>query len=133
MTTKKNVLSTREVAELLKCSTRKIQKLVTSGKLSAHRDESGSYEIDKSELYRVYPELIYHEEQRTPATNDDSKQRIELLEEQVKFLKEMNELLKYQLDNATTEKSKLIDTLNSNQRLLEYHADKNKKKKWGLF
>ena len=133
MSANNTVLNTRKAAELLKCSARKIQKLIASGKLCAHRDESGSYRIDKSEFYRVFPELFASEEQRTEATNSEPNERTQLLEEQIKFLKEMNELLKYQLDNATSEKGKLIDTLNSNQRLLEYHAEKKKNKRWRLF
>lgn len=133
MNAKSTVLSTREAAELLGCSARKIQKLIAQGKLCAHRDDTGSYKIDKSEFYRVFPETFPREEMRTEATNGEQNERTRLLEEQVKFLKEMNCLLKEQLDNATSEKGKLIDTLNSNQRLLEYHAEKKNKKRWRLF
>jgi len=30
--------------------------IIKKGKLSAHRDESGQYFIDKSEFFRVYPQ-----------------------------------------------------------------------------
>jgi len=34
-----------------------IQRAVSKGKISAHKDEDGSYSIDPSELHRVFPRV----------------------------------------------------------------------------
>ena len=35
-----------------------IQRAVSKGKISAHKDEDGSYSIDPSELHRIFPRVI---------------------------------------------------------------------------
>lgn len=129
-------ISTREAAEIAGCSTRHIQSMIKNGKLSASRGDSGNYLINKSEFYRVFPDAY---NKRTLAKNADENSRI-ALEKEVQYLKEIlieknrqNEFLHKQLEVAATEKSMLINTLNSNQKLLE-HSSKDKKKKWlGIF
>lgn len=129
-------ISTREAAEISGFSARHIQGMIKKGKLSATRDDSGNYLIDKSELYRVFPDAHIKRSQ----TNNDNDSSRTVLEVEVKHLKEMlaekskqNEFLHKQLETAATEKTILLETLSSNQKLLE-HSSKGKKKRFlGIF
>ena len=51
-------MSTKEASEIAGCSIRKIQKMVKSGTISSYRGEGGKYLIDKSDFYRVFPDLM---------------------------------------------------------------------------
>lgn len=129
-------ISTREAAELSGFSARHIQNMIKKGKLSATRDEAGNYTIDKSEFYRVFPEM----HSKRTVTNEEETISRTSLEVEIKYLKEMlsekdkqNEFLQKQLEIANNEKTSLIETLGSNQKLLE-HSTKIKRKKFlGIF
>lgn len=136
MSEESSLLSTRIAAEIAGCSARHIQSLVKKGKLSASRGDGGNYLIDKSEFYRVFPDA---HTKRTVAHNDEQGSRT-ALEVEVKYLKEMlvekakqNEFLYKQLEASNIEKSALIETLTSNQKLLEHTNQRKRKKFLGIF
>jgi len=112
-------------AELLDYTTRHIQNMIRKGKISAKR-EDGKYYIEKSEFFRVFPKAY----KRTPeAKMADETMDAEKLEIEIKYLKESAadkdkqiEYLKKQLEETLIKENKLIDTVNSNARLLEYKA-----------
>lgn len=137
-------ISTREAAEISGFSARHIQGMVKKGRLSATRDDSGNYLIDKSEFYRVFPDA---HTKRSDANNNSNSSRI-VLEAEVSHLQAMlaekdkqngllnkqNEFMSQQLEAATIEKAALLNTLNSNQKLLEHQKTKsNKRRFFGLF
>lgn len=43
-----------------------ISKAIKNGRISAHKDNSGIFHIDPSELHRVYPPAVSTERQETP-------------------------------------------------------------------
>lgn len=43
-----------------------ISKAIKSGRISARKDETGTFHIDPSELHRVYPPTVYSEPKETP-------------------------------------------------------------------
>ena len=43
-----------------------ISKAIKSGRLSARKDETGTFHIDPSELHRVYPPTVSSEHKETP-------------------------------------------------------------------
>lgn len=43
-----------------------ISKAIKSGRISAHKDEIGTFHIDPSELHRVYPLTVSSERNETP-------------------------------------------------------------------
>ena len=64
-----------------------LSKAIKSGKLSATRQEDGSYKIDTSELFRVFPQPIFTIEalpegnpQKTPPNRPELMLKIERLE-----------------------------------------------------
>ena len=134
MSEEKVWLSCKEAAELLNCTDRNITTLITRGKLSAKKDENGKYFIQKAEFFRVYPEAMKREKERSDEKSG-GKYSIKLLEERVRHLQEMidekkkhNDFLIQQLDNYTHEKSKMLDAINSHTRLLEYKEVSGKSK-----
>lgn len=42
-----------------------ISKAIKSGRISAHKDDTGTFRIDPSELHRIYPPLVHSERQET--------------------------------------------------------------------
>lgn len=136
MSEKNSLLSTREAAEIAGFSARHIQGMIKKGRLSATRDDGGNYLIEKSEFYRVFPDA---HSKRSTANNGDNGSRI-VLEAEIQHLKEMlseknkqNEFLHKQLETATTEKTMLLETLSSNQKLLEHNSKGKKKRFLGIF
>jgi hypothetical protein len=47
-----------------------ISKAIKSGRLSARKDETGTFHIDPSELHRVYPPTVSSEHRETPEKPD---------------------------------------------------------------
>lgn len=47
-----------------------ISKAIKSGRISAHKDESGTFHIDPSELHRVYSPAVSTKQMETPANTD---------------------------------------------------------------
>lgn len=119
-------IDVKQSAELAKCSTRHIQKIIKNGTLSAYRDKGNKYLIDKSEFYRVFPDLM-------PRTVANTREHLREQEDnQVLFLKEQNEFLKEQLDHANGEKRSLLSALENAQRMIEFKPQK-RKKLFGIF
>lgn len=135
----KNWLSCKEAATILGYGTRQMLNIIKKGKISAHRDESGQYFIDKSELYRVYPEGKRQEKRAGTLTKFSEEVPSKFLEERVKHLEEMIleknkliELLTGQLQDFTQEKTKMLDAIIGHTRLLE-HFDNKKSSSWWPF
>ena len=56
-----------EAAKATSKSKATISKAIKSGRISAQKDETGTFHIDPSELHRVYPPTVYREQKETPA------------------------------------------------------------------
>lgn len=130
-------MSTREAALELGVSSRQIQKLIKNGKLSAERNESGNYLIEKSEFYRIFPEAF---KVRSEANSDEQNKRtvrdheIKHLEAMLNEKTQQNEFLQKQLESSTLEKTRLLDTISNQQKLIEHQSGKRARKKlFGLF
>lgn len=144
MTEEKAWLSCKEAAALLNYSQRHILNLIKNGKISASRNDDGKYIIQKSEFFRAYPTAMAQKEHGSEE-NHSRNNSMKLMEEKIKHLQEMlddkrkqNELLITQLNNFTEEKSKMLDTITSHTRLIEFKEKygkaneglENKKTKW---
>jgi len=115
-------LYVKQASNLVGCTTRHIQKIIKSGTLSAHRAEGNKYLIEKSEFYRVFPDL------KPRTSTETGKQEYN----QLLFLKEQNEFLKEQLEHANSEKRSLLSALENAQRMIEFKPQK-RKKLFGIF
>ena len=129
-------ISTKEAAKEVGVTPRTLQNYITSGKLSAVRDGSGNYQIDKAEFYRIFPGA--QKEKRQEKIKGNSH---EVLEAENKHLKEMVDFLNKRLESseakevaAITERASLLATITSAQKLLEHQASKSTRKKFlGIF
>lgn len=122
-------LSPRQAAEILGCTSRHITNCINKGKLTATR-EDGKFFIDKSELYRAFPDAYRKEQERNPNHKTLEQERIKLELEMFKQLAESKDkeilFLRAQLETFNNKEQKLLDALQSHTRLLEYHG----RKKW---
>jgi len=119
-------IDAKQAAKLADSSTRHIQQLIKRGTLSASRVKGNKYLIDKSEFYRVFPDLM-------PRTAANAREHVSEQENnQLLFLKEQNEFLKEQLEHANNEKRSLLNALESAQRMIELKT-KKRRKLFGVF
>lgn len=134
----------REAAEQSGKSHRQIQRLIKNGILNATRDKCGNYLIEKSEFYRVFPEAFNArhdttfaiEESRQCRDNEISHLKAMLSEKtrHNEFLHKQLEFISSQLESATLEKTRLLDTIGNQQKLIEHQSSKKVRKKlFGLF
>lgn len=129
-------IGTAQAAKLAGCSLRHIQNMIKDGRLSATRTENNSYSIDKSEFFRVFPDAHPEVRQRKQMQSSPDELRI-VHETEIKYLKQINDLLQAQLDEAKSlieksekEKTALFEALGSTQKLLEHTK---RKKLFGVF
>jgi hypothetical protein len=102
--------------EQLRKQREKVRQLfiaIKTGKLSATRNENGSYEIDASELFRVYdpvknvPQEQVLEQSRTPDGTEILNKEIESLKQQLERERFFVAELSKRLDDETSERKKL--------------------------
>ncbi len=132
-------LTPKQAGALAGFTARHIQKLISSGKLSATR-EDGKYYIDKSEFFRVFPGA--HRDERGGSISTNTAE-IDRLRFEIEMLKQLNsqkdkevDFLREQVLSISHEKLKMLDTLASTTRLLEHKKDKEEEKprRWrGIF
>lgn len=97
-----------------------ITKAIASGKLSAIKNDNGAWEIDASELYRVYPptplETVEIEQNDTLKEMDGNSKEIEALERLLKAAEEQIYDLKTDRDEWRKQANQLLLTNTSTPR-----------------
>ena len=97
-----------------------ITKAIASGKLSAIKNDDGAWEIDASELYRVYPptplETVKIEQNDTLKETDGNSKEIEALERLLKAAEEQIDDLKADRDEWRKQANQLLLTNTSTPR-----------------
>jgi hypothetical protein len=97
-----------------------ITKAIASGKLSAIKNDNGAWEIDASELYRVYPptplETVKIEKNDTLKETDGNSKEIEALERLLKAAEEQIDDLKADRDEWRKQANQLLLTNTSTPR-----------------
>tara|TARA_Y100000389_G_C17236218_1_gene400704 strand:+ start:259 stop:627 length:369 start_codon:yes stop_codon:yes gene_type:complete len=97
-----------------------ITKAIASGKLSAIKNDNGAWEIDASELYRVYPptplETVEIEQNDTLKEVDGNSKEIEALERLLKAAEEQIYDLKADRDEWRKQANQLLLTNTSAPR-----------------
>ena len=120
-----------------------IQRAIKSGKISALKGESGSYEIDPSELHRVFPPVAQRTAQHSNATvrNDAQReenapdynalQRIANLEKELAVMTERKSGLEEQKQHLTETVEDLRKRLDSSEgRVLALLSDQRPQGIW---
>jgi hypothetical protein len=97
-----------------------ITKAIASGKLSAIKNDNGAWEIDASELYRVYPptplETVEIEQNNTLKETVGNSKEIEALERLLKAAEEQIYDLKADRDEWRKQANQLLLTNTSTPR-----------------
>ena len=97
-----------------------ITKAIASGKLSAIKNDNGAWEIDASELYRVYPptplETVEIEQNYTLKEMGGNSKEIETLERLLKVAEEQIYDLKADRDEWRKQANQLLLTNTSTPR-----------------
>ena len=97
-----------------------ITKAIASGKLSAIKNDNGAWEIDASELYRVYPptplETVEIEQNDTLKEMGRNSKEIEALERLLKAAEEQIDDLKADRDEWRKQANQLLLTNTSAPR-----------------
>ena len=97
-----------------------ITKAIASGKLSAIKNDNGAWEIDASELYRVYPptplETVESEQNDTLKEMGGNSKEIEILERLLKAAEEQIYDLKTDRDEWRKQANQLLLTNTSTPR-----------------
>ena len=97
-----------------------ITKAIASGKLSAIKNDNGAWEIDASELYRVYPptplETVETEHKDTLRETGGNSKEIEALERLLKAAEEQIYDLKADRDEWRKQANQLLLTDTSTPR-----------------
>lgn len=70
-----------------------ISKAIKSGRISAAKDETGAFQIDPSELHRVYPPTVSIEQNETHRETPDEQEKSGLIRELQARLEAANERL----------------------------------------
>lgn len=97
-----------------------ITKAIASGKLSAIKNDNGAWEIDASELYRVYPptplETVKIEQNDTLKETGRNSKEIQALERLLKAAEEQIDDLKADRDEWRKQANQLLLTNTSTPR-----------------
>ena len=102
---------------------------IKNGRISADKQLNGSYLIDASELFRVYPKCSSYNSNGTvvkeqSATLKEHQMKIEFLE---RILREKEEMI----SELKEEKARLLGLVEKQTNLLEHHQ--SKKPFWKVF
>jgi hypothetical protein len=84
-----------------------IHNAIKDGKLSAHRRDDGVFEIDASELHRVFPQNTKVVETGTDTEHLLLQQKIEFLERELTIKDDFVRELSRRLDSETEERKRL--------------------------
>lgn len=108
-------LTLGQAAKAVSKSKSTINRAIKSGKLSAQRQEDGSYRIDPSELFRVWPATGAQPPQEEPQADPHATQgilqvKVEMLEAQLLREQETVADLRGRLDKAEDRMSLLTHT-----------------------
>lgn len=122
----KTYLTCKDIAKLLNVTHRHVLNVLAKKNISTEKDDSGKHIVQKSEFFRVFPNLMNVEN-----TGKDGKsqgnQDMKLMEEKIRHLQEMldekkkqNEFLMAQISVNDLKQEKMLDALNGHTRLLEF-------------
>ncbi|MEZ5836610.1 MAG: hypothetical protein R3D03_12870 [Geminicoccaceae bacterium] len=117
--------SLAEAAKASDKSKMTIQRAIKSGKISALRRDDGSYDIDPSELHRVYPAVSLSRNDTEHVTDHDTPNNMSMLRLELKIRDEKIAALEAERER---ERKTLDDTINDlRHRLDDAEAERREK------
>lgn len=95
-----------------------IQRAIKSGKISASKGDSGSYEIDPSELHRVFPPTVAQRDQSNDTQHPKSPLDNNRLERIAELEKELA-VARERANGLEVQKDQMVDTINDLRKRLD--------------
>ena len=114
----KIMLSLSEAATAAGTAKSTIWRAIKSGRISASRTATGTYQVDPGELFRVFPPAMPKDGDMKRAAIAVEPGAMAALEGQISALKEVSSLLKEQLEDVRKDRDAWRIQAESNQRLL---------------
>jgi|688.fasta_scaffold627926_1 hypothetical protein len=102
------VLTLNQAAKAAKKSKSTIQYALKTGRLSGFKDEKGNYQIDTSELFRVYDSNAFSVDERTTLEHIETDVKTALLVQKLEFLE-------HRLDKLEQEKNEISRRLDKSE------------------
>lgn len=99
-----------------------IQRAVKSGKISAAKGDRGSYEIDPSELHRVFPPAVAQRDAQHPQSNDTQQGTFGSINSNLSRVLELEKELAVAHERASgleAQKDQMVDTINDLRKRLD--------------
>ncbi|MEZ5938369.1 MAG: hypothetical protein R3C52_09120 [Hyphomonadaceae bacterium] len=119
--------SLSEAADEIGKSKMTIQRAIKKGRLSADRDEQGSYKIDPAELHRVFPqeERPRHETGKGNKPSQEAshaatalRREIDIREEKIELIEQERRRERHQLEGVIDDLRKRLDTESAERKRL---------------
>lgn len=92
-----------------------IQRAIKNGKISAAKGDSGSYEIEPSELHRVFPPVTVQRDAQHPQSNDTQQGTFGSINSNLARVLELEKELAVAHERASgleAQKDQMVDTIN---------------------
>jgi hypothetical protein len=99
-----------------------IQRAIKSGKISASKGDSGAYEIDPSELHRIFPMCVAHHDALRTQSNGAQRGEISSIPKHLERVLELEKELAVAHERRTgleEQKQQLTDTVDDLRRRLD--------------
>lgn len=99
-----------------------IQRAIKSGKISAIKGNSGSYEIDPSELHRIFPPTVAHRDAQLTQGNDTQRAKFTPESNHIDRVVELEKELAVARERANgleAQKDQMADTINDLRKRLD--------------
>ena len=99
-----------------------IQRAIKSGKISASKGDGGSYEIDPSELHRVFPPTVAHRDAQHMQSNDTQQAKFAPESSYIDRVVELEKELAVAHERANgleAQKDQMADTINDLRKRLD--------------
>ena len=104
-----------------------IQRAIKSGKISASKGDSGSYEIEPSELHRVFPPVAAQRDAQHPKINDTQQSKFNSINSNLSRVLELEKELAVAQERAhglEAQKDQMVDTINDLRKRLDSYENR---------
>lgn len=99
-----------------------IQRAIKSGKISASKGDNGSYQIEPSELHRVFPPTVAQRDAQHPQSNDTQRDEFSSINSNLSRVLELEKELAIAHERANgleAQKDQMADTINDLRKRLD--------------
>jgi len=107
-------LSANKAAKEAGIAKKTLLEAISSGRLTAAKNDKGHWEIDPAELFRAYPKTSFTESEKpqpTPQENHQKQPETSVLEVEVKMLREQIERMDAERDRERSQLAEQIEAL----------------------